>query len=360
MGQLRKAEVYMTYTKIEEKGKATLHNFLNSNIVVLDTCVCRTLFCETPIWFNDFVSMKRDGIEFCIADVAYAELIRQFQDGAILPNQWREMMVCLDQIVSETFPLLPGKKEMYDMIPVHDVDIENTPFDFKYEKILSQGCFMLMHQYHTVEDLNTRHFFIQTSREKCEKITCVSSRTYAQLQAERDNWIKFVLKVAEDIRKSRTQIGKECGLTDAELRHIYKVKSDEYQTIEMEQCRTAMKQEIDKVLISTPAFSIRADLLLGYLAQMSTRAAKEKEPYNPSSKKKRNDGLDFLIAHALIIPSRVCSNDKLNALKAVDSFQNDWIITPERLVELWKNKQLNKLEWPTSTCENSPLRQLNA
>ena len=341
----------MAYEKMAEKGKTTLQDFLNSNIVVLDTCVCRALGEEDPPWFNDFVSMKRAGIEFCIADVSYAELIRQFQDGAILPEQWMKMMECLVQIVSETFPLLPGKKELYDMISVHDVDVENTLFDFKYAKILSQGCFELMRQYRKVEDINARYFYIKTSRERCEKVTCISSKTYAQLQAERDNWIEFVLKVAGDIRNDRTQIGKECEISDAEIRQAYKINADKFQPIEMEQCRTAMRQEIDKVLISSPAFSIRADLLLGYLAQMSTRAAKEKEPYNPSSKKKRNDGLDFLIAHALMIPSRICSNDKLNSLKAVNSFQNDWIVTPERLVELWESKQLEKLEWPTDACE---------
>lgn len=111
-----------------------------------------------------------------------------------------------------------------------------------------------------------------------------------------------------------------------------------------------IRNEIKKHIMCEPDITIRAELLLKYLATIVARSAKTKEPYNPTSSKRKNDGIDFLFLLGLVLPARICSKDSLKIIKGLDSFQSNWIQTPDEIAIQWRDDMLTKLSWPSNKC----------
>lgn len=329
-------------------GMESLQLFLAANIVVLDTCVCRELRHEImPCWYNLFVEMKNAGIEFCLSDVSYAELLNQFMNNQILSEEWQRIMLRLSVIISSTFPILPGNGDLFRMLNIQDDNSNVLSFDFKYEKLYSQGCFYLMCNCKNANDLENTAFRIQLSQNETQRFTCLTSKFNSAIQDARNYWESFVKHHSLMFRNSRNHFDNNKTVTTDDIKKAYRRHSNEFQQLEMKSITAPMLDSVDKAFTSVPRFSIRADLVIQYLALILTRASKEKEPYNPCSLHHINDGLDLSILHTLIIPCRICTIDRMKGPKSINSFQRDWIVTPEELERLWNEGKLKKLAWPS-------------
>ena len=152
------------------------------------------------------------------------------------------------------------------------------------------------------------------------------------MATERKYWIEYAENSAKLLKEGYAKLAKDNG-----------VSADDAKRVLGQRCFS------EKLQLSCPSFGIRVDLLIKYLAEITTSTAKIIEPYNPNSPKRKNDGLDFLIIFPLVIPAIICTNDKLTKLKSIKSFQTEWILNPDDLVERWNRKKLFPLTWPNES-----------
>jgi hypothetical protein len=91
-----------------------------------------------------------------------------------------------------------------------------------------------------------------------------------------------------------------------------------------------------------PPFSVRVDSMIRTYAHLAVRRLKEEEPYDPRSKKKRNDGIDFDMLQYHGVPMLVCVDDRkfTNAVAGGGSGQRAWMLTPLELAEACRNGTL--------------------
>jgi hypothetical protein len=143
------------------------------------------------------------------------------------------------------------------------------------------------------------------------------------LKTERENWFNFI-KNYDSFPKNKIAFQKEVILN-------------------------GMKSALDDSFNGgLPSLSIRLDILICYVVRRAEERNRLKRPYNPESKSKRNDGIDFLLTFAFILPALLCTCDKKisNSLKMLPSFQSRWIYRPEELASAWLNKQIVTPVWP--------------
>ena len=94
--------------------------------------------------------------------------------------------------------------------------------------------------------------------------------------------------------------------------------------------------------------STRLDLTLRHMQHKVESRTKAKQPYNPASPKKRNDGIDFTLDFALMLPALLCTSDGgyYGALKNIASFQAAWVYKPDELAEAWSRSTVVRPQWP--------------
>ena len=72
---------------------------------------------------------------------------------------------------------------------------------------------------------------------------------------------------------------------------------------------------------------------------------KGEEQYDPTSKKKKNDGIDLDMLQYLAAPMLICVDDDkfTNAVKNSGSYQREWMLTPIELAEACRKGTLPTL-----------------
>lgn len=290
--------------------------FPERNIITLDTCICRYLMndAESP-WYADFCEMSKKGIHFCIADVCAVELLKQFLSGKITVSDWVIIITKLRDFISSDFPILPGKKQLFQLAGTHDIENEND-FDWGFEKKYSNTLFRLMSNItNSPETLPSEYFDYNGQKYQCS-LPDINNFESA-LEDERNTWICNITQIASTIAKP------------LEENLIQEIKKDQ-----------------DTVFENIIPISQRMDLLIRYMVHIIYMSRQGKTPYNPESLKNKNDGIDFVALFSIILPSRFCTIDHVKQrLSQLKSFQSEWIVTPENVVDLYKSQKLYRLQW---------------
>ena len=273
----------------------------NQIIVALDTNIFRQLCYNTFNWVGTFEKMAKNGYHFCFTDVALAELINQHERGSICGKQWENCLNQTSRFISKELPVLPGKKHLFNMAGIQYKN-DNNDFDSEFIKEYSQALWEYFLSESNSFYYNGVEYSIKAELNKAEE----------ELEKERSKWIDLVDVFIND---------------DKPFKFSPKSMDDE--------------------TISSPALSIKLDLYYKYICDVSIRCKQSKDSYNPKAKKKKNDGIDFLLTHVLALPALLCTvDDKFyNTLKALDSYQTNWIYKPDELALSWLSKTVNKPEW---------------
>lgn len=97
--------------------------------------------------------------------------------------------------------------------------------------------------------------------------------------------------------------------------------------------------------------SVRRHLDVLFRFRQSARSVQRKEPYDPKSLKKINDGVDVDLFQYLILPAFVLSEDSFfsSKLEDITSFQKAWLFRPEALAAQWENGLRPQPTWPLSS-----------
>lgn len=276
-----------------------------TTVVVLDTSPARNLAHASapPPWVMTFGEMARKGYSFSLSDNAFAELISQVASGAITREQAARMLEQLKTFLSPRLPILPGKRDLYALIGSSEVA---SGWSIDQVRALSVQSWEL---------LNRANSAVGGKPLSADE----------ELQSERETWFAIFEKLGES------------DVTNEPL--------NEY---EHGQLTIALTGSDSKVPELSPPLSVRWDLQMRLLWRQYVRSKKASEPYDPTSPKKRNDGIDFDLFHYLLLPALVVATDSGFFEKLVDikSYQKAWFWKPEALAQAWTAGERPCATWP--------------
>ena len=272
-------------------------------IVILDTCIARELAHEDkcPEWVATYEEMALDGYSFSLSDVAFAELADQINRDSIKEKEKVRMIERLSRFINQNLPVFLGKRDI----------------------IASLGG------KHNQPDWSIKEF-IELSKSAWNYLQENSSNKYIPvsevLQEERNHWVEIFKNLAEKNSHDNNKLHE---------------KSEEILDFTF--------QAIDKnKVFSNPPESIRVDLQVRLLWRQFLRSRESKFPYDPSSKKKKNDGIDFDLYLYFYIPALVITLDDgfFKSIKDIKSYQKDWFVKPEYLASQWREGVKLNPSWP--------------
>ena len=276
----------------------------NQCIVLLDTNVARELGfgASPPAWVDTFAEMAKSGYSFSLADATVAELLNQYTDGRINTQyDHAKMISTLSKFLNPQVPVLLGKRDIMQMIGAKPLDESWSEAEV-----------------------------LELSKQAWDFLAAAKPDTpfdHAMLQEERDDW----KKIFQSLEESWEEMGSPSDLD--ELAHP--------------QLDLAL-EKMDHGEGVSPSMSIRNDLQTRLLWRQFVRSKLAMEPYDPTSAKKKNDGIDFDFYRYLALPALVVSSDKgfFGSLATIDSFQKAWFHKPDELAEAWKNGARPLPQWP--------------
>jgi hypothetical protein len=288
---------------------------LEKTLVVLDTGPARLLgeLDAEPPWLAVFVEMSLNGYCFSLAEIAAAELLAQYDRGALSPHKHGRMVSRLKRFISPEMPALASKKDIYGMLglPVED-------WSAREAWTLAQ----LMWAWLNDPSLDGRPG---------------KDLLVALLNEERQDWTDHLRKA----RELAIQKVGESGLAD------------------LAAATPAVLTAMDAALSrggGSPPLSLRCHLHSRYRWRQFVRTQQRKDPYDPESASKRNDGIDVDLYIYLMLPAFVVTVDNsfLGGLWDIESFQKDWFVTPDAFAAQWVDGKRPLLAWPHELGEKSP------
>lgn len=286
-------------------------------IIVLDTTVIRELCYGDPGWLPTFVEMSHNEYDFCLADHLVAEFLNQLQRSSISDDEYQSAFKKLSTFISPRLPILPGNKELFGMC----------------------GCLEDGHKFDPDETFRfcTATYGLLSSANSFEDILKGIEANYGEKQ------VKIFLKDTEQIQKS---------IDEERERWIEEIKShDGFTEKELDENRTeiinSMAASLDEKIECDPPISIRLDVAIRHKFRQIKIANRLHTPYNPESKKKINDGIDYNMDFTFMLPAILCTSDKnyYRIIKELNSFQSNWVYLPDEISDKWKNKTLTAPSW---------------
>ena len=279
-------------------------------IVVFDTSPLRNLAYleEAPNWIDTFRQMSQDNYYFSISDGACAELLIQRAEGRIPDAGFRRMLDWIEPFLNIKVPVFPGKRDIMELI----------------------HCSSEEHEWCEDEFFRLSELAWQFLKDSSESSRRLHTSAELVLQEERDHWIALFKQMRKKIEQTSippTELDERGG-----------------------PILSAAFAQMDAECNCTPPMSIRTDLQLRLAWRQYVRSEKIKQPYDPESFKKRNDGIDFDLYRYFLLPAFVVADDRgfFNALEGIESFQRGWFCKPEELAEAWQEGERPKPNWPTA------------
>ena len=146
-----------------------------------------------------------------------------------------------------------------------------------------------------------------------------------ELQSEREAWFAIFEK-----------LGK------------FDVTSEPLNEYEHSQLTRALTGSDSSVPELSPPLSIRWDLQMRLFWRQYVRSKKTSEPYDPTSPRKKNDGIDFDLFHYFLLPAFVVATDSgfFEKLGDITSFQTGWFWKPDALAQAWVDGERPFPTWP--------------
>ena len=294
-------------------------------IVALDTCVARELCYSEPPWVSTFEAMRQEGYHFCLSDILVTEILNQFETGQITPVEYGLAIQRLNRFVSLTLPILPRGEELYQMAGIGGLKESATG-----DPALPQAFWIAFWQW------------FKSLRNPGQMHSTPISFTY---QGEPCSWSYESGGPGTTLQNVRN----ECisSLEDCVMQ-----KSDCTEKCECpiarDQIIACLQAFVDRQAECSPPLSQRLDLFIKDLAERVVQRNRSKSPYNPKSRKRRNDGIDILLEPIFLLPCFGCTLDTkfIARFNSIDSFQKAWLVTPEELKEQWDAGCKPRTMWP--------------
>jgi hypothetical protein len=229
--------------------------------VALDTNVVGNLITgEGPqLDWERFAANKME-LLVSLSDAAFIELLLGIHCGHVPWDQWAANKHRVLKLIDPYLPVMPGRGDALGVFGFSDFDLERRTRELKLHQ--SYGSFLL-----TVDDYNEFRGLLKEQDLR------------DLFQRERDEWAA----VFDSPERYRQMPGIEAG--DAE-----RVSAFIREAIQLED-------------------TVWNEMLLKIIARYLILAAKEKDAYNPRSKKRKGDFIDQTLCFALPLPAIVVTAD---------------------------------------------------
>ena len=288
--------------------------------VALDTGIFREL-CHTesePEWFSTFVKMAKKGWSFHLTDICFAEIIAARERSAITDGEGKKAVALLEQILSEYFPRLLGKRKLFHLCRFRDKDDPVYDFDEDFEREYSIASWKVLKQLMASGEVFEEVTF--TVKGKVYKCPIKEGEAEKVLKEEQEDWINAMT------HKPAPNFNYE--------KYVQDIKND----------------FDDWAQTDGLPMSLRGDIIAHVQAEWEIRIA---SGYNPSSPNRKNDGIDFHLNFPFLWPALLVTTDKKfkNLLRGLKSYQADWVFLPKELAEKWEQQALIEPTWPTGDNE---------
>ncbi|WP_342613490.1 hypothetical protein [Burkholderia ambifaria] len=290
-------------------------------IVVLDTSPARDLAYgpTLPDWVATFEKMANAGYSFSLADNALTELLNQHIDGRLNETELHKILAALLRFVNPEVPVLPGKRELLAMIGESD---DSTWSEAEVSAFSKRAWAVL----------NDPALLDEVDRKNLKKA----------LQDDRDDW----KQAFEDFDNAHA-----AWLTQ-DPNGETKQPLNEYAHPQLDK---ALDIIASRGKSQSPSMAERQDLQTRYIWRQWVRTRKAKDPYDPSSEKKVNDGIDLDLYRYLMLPAFVVAGDAGFHGKIADikSPQRGWFWRPEELAAAWERGEKPRPTWKHESSDSS-------
>jgi hypothetical protein len=289
-------------------------------IVALDTGIAWALRNTEPPWVATFITMREHGYHFCISDTFLAEFLNQFETGRLTPTEFRHAVEQMDRFISRVLPILPGKRQLYQMAGIHDPQMPPAE-DPEFTRAYSTATWSWISSLTDTAALRTTQARF-THNGQAYVCPFQSGLAATELQTERDEWSAFVR-----------------GFDPLPKDTLHQYRSE---------MLTNMRQTVDGWATCMPPMSVRLDLWQKSLLETAIQRNQSSGAFNPDSDKRRNDSIDSLLKLAFLLPAYVCTLDRnfTSRFAPIDSFQKVWLVTPEQLALAWTDGTNPRTQWP--------------
>lgn len=298
-------------------------------IVALDTGIAWELRNSTPIWVAMFATMREHGYHFCISDIFLAEFLNQFETAQHSSAEFRSVVQQLDRFVSPVLPVLPGKRQLYQMAGIHDPTMppSDTP---EFTELYSVATWDWIRSLTDVLSMRTTQ---PTYSYNGQPYVCPlqSEKVATVLQSQREEW--------------SSSVKRNDSLPPDALFHY------------REDMLADMQRAVDNDATCTPPISTRLDLWLKSLLETLIQRNQSIGRFNPDASKRRNDSIDALLQLAFLLPAFICTLDTkiVSRFAPLDSFQKAWLVSPSQLANAWATGNNPRTDWP-EISEETPLK----
>lgn len=287
-------------------------------IIVLDTTVIRELCYGEPNWLSTFVEMSHNEYDFCLADHSVAEFLNQLQRNSISGDEYQSAFKKIDDFISPRLPILPGNKELFEMC-----GISRDGHKFNPNEILSFSTvtYKLLSSASSFDDV-LNGIIVNYGEKMVEIFLKDREQLQKSIDEERERWIE--------------EIKSHNDFTEKEL--------DENRNVILH----SMAKSLDEKTECKPPISIRLDVAIKHKFRQIKIANRLHAPYDPESKKKINDGIDYNMDFTFMLPAILCTSDKNyhRIIKELNSFQSSWVYLPDDISDKWRNRVLLPPIWP--------------
>jgi hypothetical protein len=272
--------------------------------VVLDTSGVRQHVHGNRNLANDLKPYVTNGaILVSIPDTCVAELLMQLLEGRVAWEDWRSRVSGLNEILDPDMPVLPGGSELAFKVGLTTVA---PPTDLD-DGVVSRALWEALRDANTLDDLS-KPLKVTIPGRGDATVHLDAANAQRIVQTYRDywpNWIEF--------------IKASFGIAPPNAESI----------------RATVERGVLSLFGGQQGFVEKIDAMVKLLAHYVDISINAREPYNPSSDRRRGDWFDYLMLMSLGLPAVLCTTDQklINKLKLLKSSQADMVLNIDGLLE---------------------------
>jgi hypothetical protein len=230
--------------------------------------VFRDLCYDTPVWVDTFAEMAAAGFEFGLADHLLAEVTDQWTRGAFTGAQYRQAVTQAERFISSRLPVVPGKVDLAGLCGYLE-DEEQAGFDGSLALAWLRQAWRLLAEARSVADLIAGREYDHDDHRY--RVSVRPGAAESALEVERERWKDHIKSYDALPPDSVGDHGEELLI--------------------------GMRRSVDGKVALNPPLSVRLDLAILHMFRQVRLRNRDRDRYNPDSKKKRNDGVDFNMAY---------------------------------------------------------------
>ncbi|MBP8017107.1 hypothetical protein KAZ01_03805 [Candidatus Gracilibacteria bacterium] len=249
-------------------------------VVVFDTCVIRNIIHDDKTVLADWDSIfiYKNKTKFHISDIAIAELALALLQNRISFNDWERKIKKINKIIDCNMPILPSGNELSALIENKRLSYPKVAGGQAYWKAVWK-MFFEAKNFDTI-----KNGVIFKGDDGIEyKIKIDDNYANSILESERITWNKYF--------ESMRMLFGGSNISEKDILLI-------------------LNEGMDKDVSTNPSQSQIYAPMLHALARLIHLYVYDVVPhYNPKSKKRRNDPLDYSLIQSLSLPAIICTSD---------------------------------------------------